>query len=178
MPGSSANAAGQVAPLPFWEVFTAEGTLGAVVRVRFRERARKTALKGVLGRKPEAPGEIVRYEAHYRRAAGLSGYSTLGSARFRDRGCPGELGRGKSVVASGRSRRGSTRSSKPSDPWPDEARLAASRKGRGHRAGDASAEPVRVRKVRWRARGTRHCRSQQAACGPSAPANSRLVSWV
>lgn len=100
--------------------------MGAVVCDLFRERPRMTALQGAAGASPvPRAGSFERGPTPQGRQ--VESDSMFNSARFRDMGCPSLLGRGKSTGASGRYQWGSTRLSKPSDPWPEEARSAADR---------------------------------------------------
>jgi len=78
-----------------------EGTLGAADRVLFRESVQEAALRG--GARCGAACLAVPFErGRYRTAAELHRAFRCRAARDCDRGCPSQLGWGKSSAASGR----------------------------------------------------------------------------
>jgi hypothetical protein len=97
----AASAAGRGNLLPFGEGSRADGTLGAVRRARFRERARMTALEGTQG-----ASQAFRARSFERgplpQGRHATSSSTRSEARCRDMGCPSLSGWGKSAPASGR----------------------------------------------------------------------------
>jgi hypothetical protein len=78
-----------------------EGTLGAADRVLFRESVQEAALRG--GERFGATCLAVPFErGRYRTAVELHRAFRCRAARDCDRGCPSQLGWGKSSAASGR----------------------------------------------------------------------------
>ena len=78
-----------------------EGTLGAADRVLFRESVQEAALQG-RSRFGEVCSAAPFVRDRYRTVAGLHRAFRCKAARDCDRGCPSQLGWGKSSAASGR----------------------------------------------------------------------------